>query len=187
MFKGKEPMSNEQEKVTGTEDFQSSTVADPYDLMKPLSTSIDENINRMKDTLKGDNTVIYRWMGNKHMDSFRACLVFIYGMVDNEDINDNLVTPIMQADLSELPQDTFLERVMNTIINNMDVKRCLYMDTVLQSLFQGETLLFIDGQEQALIIRSKALLLRQITEPEFEKVMEGPREGFNEYLERPKY
>lgn len=182
MSKEKKAMSNKQEKPTGAEDFQSSTSADPYDLMKPLNTSMEDNINRIKDILKGDQTVIYRRLGNKYSDSFQACLVFIYGMVDNEDINDNLVTPIMQTNLNEFPQDTFLERVMNTVINNIDVKRCLYMDTVLQSLFNGETLLLIDGYEQALIIRSKALLLRQISEPEFEKVMEGPREGFNEYL-----
>ncbi|MGI6561677.1 MAG: spore germination protein [Clostridia bacterium] len=155
---------------------------DPYGIMKPLSPVLTENINRLKDIFKYDKSVIYRCFGNRHTESFHACIVFVSNMADHKDINENLIAPILQSDLRDVPKDEMIDYLKTKVIPSMDMKETEYMDSVLQSLFEGDTVLFVDGEDKALVIRSTDYAERQITEPEFEKVLEGPREGFVENL-----
>ena len=53
---------------------------------------------------------------------------------------------------------------------------------VIEDVTYGDTVLLTDGVDEALILNSKDFQIRAISEPESEKVMLGPHEGFNESL-----
>ena len=46
----------------------------------------------------------------------------------------------------------------------------------------GNAILFIDGLDDAIVIDCKNWSLRSVQEPDNERVLQGPREGFNESL-----
>lgn len=56
------------------------------------------------------------------------------------------------------------------------------LNQLIQALVYGDTVLLLDGAPEALCINSKGWPNRAITEPEGEKVLRGPREGFTESL-----
>ena len=51
---------------------------------------------------------------------------------------------------------------------------------MLRAVLYGDTLLLIDGSAQAITVNTKGWKTRGISEPENERILEGPREGFNE-------
>jgi spore germination protein KA len=53
---------------------------------------------------------------------------------------------------------------------------------IIEAVVYGDTILFANGCDCALILNTKLWLTRAVTEPEGEKVLRGPREGFNESL-----
>jgi len=52
----------------------------------------------------------------------------------------------------------------------------------LQGIVYGDTILLTDGYAEGLILNTKGWGSRSVTEPDNEKVLRGPREGFNEAL-----
>ena len=57
-----------------------------------------------------------------------------------------------------------------------------YLEQVIDSILEGDTALFVDGYEQAIIIGSRGWEMRGLQEPQSEALVRGPRDGFNETL-----
>jgi spore germination protein KA len=62
------------------------------------------------------------------------------------------------------------------------VKKTDEVEKLIQGIVYGDTVLLADGCQQALILNTKGFTLRSIEEPESERVIRGPREGFNESI-----
>ncbi|MCJ7689969.1 MAG: spore germination protein, partial [Clostridiaceae bacterium] len=60
-----------------------------------LVTSLDENINIIKNILKNDTTVVYRELSVGKPTSFRFMLIYIDGMANTQLINENIIKPIL--------------------------------------------------------------------------------------------
>lgn len=56
------------------------------------------------------------------------------------------------------------------------------MDKIVASIIEGDTLLMLDGYDEAIIIDTKGYQTRKISEPESSKAIRGPREGFTESI-----
>lgn len=55
-------------------------------------------------------------------------------------------------------------------------------EDVLKAVLNGRTALFVDGAKQALLVDTREVPARSVTEPEVESVIRGPRDGFTEDL-----
>ena len=53
---------------------------------------------------------------------------------------------------------------------------------LIDSVIRGDTVLFAEGIAEALIISSKGFKTRSLVEPDIEKTIRGPSEGFTESL-----
>ena len=56
------------------------------------------------------------------------------------------------------------------------------MKEVIENVCYGDTVLFVNGCDKALVLDTKKFQTRAIEEPQNEKALNGPKEGFNEYL-----
>jgi spore germination protein KA len=74
--------------------------------------------------------------------------------------------------------DVFMAKVLQI---NETMKTADFMDIV-EAIVYGDTVLLAQGCAEALVLSTKGWPSRGITEPEGEKVLRGPREGFNEAL-----
>lgn len=63
-----------------------------------------------------------------------------------------------------------------------DLKQTATMNEVVDSCLSGETILFINGSKDALLISTQGWETRGVEEPKTESVVRGPREGFSENL-----
>ncbi|MDF2632727.1 MAG: spore germination protein, partial [Caproiciproducens sp.] len=75
-----------------------------------------------------------------------------------------------------------LDVIAKQITLSDSVERTSDIETIVQGIVYGDSALLIEGYAEVLILNTKGWASRSISEPENEKVIRGPREGFNEAL-----
>ncbi|NLW65257.1 MAG: spore germination protein, partial [Clostridiales bacterium] len=140
-----------------------------------------KNIQMVEQIFKEDGTLRKRTFENQKNTKLKCCSFFIDGMVDNKIIDEYIIKPIMISDCSAFGRDPAEEVISKVIVTN-DVKKSESLEEIVQSIVYGDTALFIDGSSSALIISTKGWKSRGISEPDTEKGLRGPREGFTEAL-----
>lgn len=153
------------------------------DKNQQLSKSLNENISMLKSILQNDNTVVYREIENMYLSSFRACLVYIDGMVSTDVTNKNIISPIMNADLSVNENDkNILNKLKNKIVSTNQIKAASNIDELLLALFYGDAVILVEKFNEALLLSCKGWEKRALEEPGLERILRGPKEGFTEPL-----
>lgn len=146
-----------------------------------LKKSLTDNTTLFKEIFSGDNTIIFRDI--QTLNSTRCLLIFADGMADTKIINDNILYPIMGFSIEQNSASTHLPDIlMSKVIVSDDIEKQTDLDMIVGSILYGDTVLLIDGQDEALIINTKGWKTRTIEEPTSERIVKGPREGFIESL-----
>ena len=150
-------------------------------ISKRLNKSLDDNVSQFKDVFTNDDTLIVRYFQNQHNTSVKCCIMFIDGMVNVDIINENLIKPIVKNTMLD-KSGNILDILKNQVIISSQVSKTTTEDEVIEGILNGNTVLFLDGYSEALIINTKGWEKRAISEPETEKGIRGSREGFTETL-----
>jgi spore germination protein KA len=148
-----------------------------------LVKSLEANIELFQSIFSEDEMLIVRKFQNKFLSAAKCCLIYFAGMVNTETINENVIQPILQNNLSEgININNLLEELQYKIIASNNVNMVNDLNEMVSSVIGGDTILLIEGHAKALIISSKGWSSRAIDEPESAKVVRGPREGFTESI-----
>ncbi|MDR2932940.1 MAG: spore germination protein [Oscillospiraceae bacterium] len=145
-----------------------------------LSCALADNIASLDALFTDVDIMRSRRFQNASAPGLDFCIYFSDGVVDSLLINEHIIAPLLVADID--PGPGLFEAVRNCFVMTCDMKETTEMHEIVSDITYGDTLLLIEGSNRALIISSKSFMLRSITEPEGEKVLSGPREGFNEGL-----
>ncbi|OEF95632.1 spore germination protein [Desulfuribacillus alkaliarsenatis] len=154
---------------------------------KYISNSLFININYFKEIFSNDETIRYRYIENETENStifsIKAQLIYTESMVDNQFIIDNIITPLTESKQIYIDsQETIIEQLANRVIVANDVKVSSNIDKLTQAVVCGNTVLLLEGSNEALIIDTQGWKSRSIEEPEAEKTLRGPKEGFTEAI-----
>jgi len=100
-------------------------------------------------------------------------------------MNSQMVLYILER-LTYIKQDELEHRPFHTIfsqyIPNAQVKVEKSWNKAMTSVLGGESLLFIEGSQDAMVLETRNYPSRGMGEPELEKVVRGSRDGFNETM-----
>lgn len=155
------------------------------ELNKPLENSefcasLDQNIAVVKQLFSDVAVARYRTFGGNDKNPNRYFIVFFDGMVDSETINDNILKPLM---LNTIPEsDSLIDSILHCMVQVGEAKEISTFSQMIDSVTYGDTVLFAEGCNKAIVLNSKNFVTRAIDEPDNEKVLNGPREGFSEVL-----
>lgn len=143
-----------------------------------LSSSFDENIKTINKLFEDDDTIVKRRFKNKHKLNFY--LFYSDGLVSSIVLNEHIMQPLLECEVKK-GKDS-IEELQNHVINVSETKVTSKLKDIVQAVSYGDTALLIDGQDNAVIMSSKAFFMRGVEEPDNEKYVSGPREGFTEVL-----
>ncbi|HEX9063029.1 MAG TPA: spore germination protein, partial [Clostridia bacterium] len=145
--------------------------------------SIELNIELFKRIFKNDETLVVRELENKWLKSAQCCIIYLNGMINTEIVNESIIFPILNNDLSEkINNGNLLEELGRKVIASNKVSIESDINVIIDSLAYGDTIFLLNGYDKVLIIDSKGWQTRPISEPESAKVVRGPREGFTESI-----
>ena len=148
-----------------------------------LVSSLDENINIIKNIFIDDTTIIYRELSFGKPDSIRCMAIFIDGMVNSQVVNEDIIKPILLSNISSINQDNIMDILLKKVLLTGDNKKTSIVDDIVEGIIYGKTILLIDGLAEVISISTIGWKTRAITEPQSETIVRGPREGFTESIE----
>lgn len=146
---------------------------------KKFTNSLKKNVEQLRQVFRDVDPLILRYFSSG--DGVKFCIAYCDGVVNADIINENIVKPVMLAEnlnTGKKLEETLLEKV----IQISETRAADQMREVVESVTYGDTILFAEGMDKALILNTKGFSTRSIEEPDNEKILTGPREGFTESL-----
>lgn len=144
-----------------------------------LAASHDANVSMLKSIFQDVDPMQYRDIVN---GEHRFCLVYFDGVVDKKIIDDHIIAPLMLTDKMKAGVEP-LDVLKASVLPVNGIKLIDRLDEIVQGLTYGDSLLLVDDEEKAMFIDTKSFMIRAIDEPDAEKILSGPREGFTEALQ----
>ncbi len=148
---------------------------------KLVSSRLKENIDYLKSLFQNDITVKIRQFSNIGDSDIRLCVFFVDGLTSEEFISEDIICPIMRSRDLKNDADLFV-RIRDRVLIGCNIMSTDDMSELLTSFLRGDAILLVDGHPQGIIISAKNWTIRTVGEPDSEKVIQGPHEGFNESI-----
>lgn len=146
-----------------------------------LTDSLEENIALIQKLFTDVDTVRIRRIVNNQDPSLKYAIIYTKGVVDHAVISEHIIKPLMQHKTSASGKG-FVDGLINQVIQSDDAEKTSDVKSIVLSISYGDTLLFAEGATEAITIATKSFAERAVEEPDSERTLSGPREGFTESL-----
>jgi spore germination protein KA len=154
-----------------------------------LTRSLKENVNIIKNIFQNDETLITRAFENIYMSNIKCCVMFFSNMIDKKDINEYIIKPLMNSEIfssdfqmSGVKYPSVIEMVARRVVISSNLEKNNDVNTIAEKLLYGSSLVMIDGEAEALLVNTRGWKIREPIEPDTDKALKGPKEGFTEDL-----
>ncbi len=144
-----------------------------------ISGSLENDIKTFKEIFKNDATFRIKQISARKSISFNAAVLFIDGMSSSEQLHTAVIKPLVEMSV-DCDSKNIAEYIERQLLFAGDIKAKDNLSQLLDGLLYGEAVLLIDGSKTALVLDVKGFKTRGISEPENERILQGPREGFEE-------
>jgi spore germination protein len=151
----------------------------------PISKDLDVNLKKIKEILADCDDVIIREFNVGKKQNYRFAIIYIDGLIDKQLINEYVLEALMHDARDEIPSPRTVSADLYELskkggIPLGEVKDIYCLETAIDSVLAGETILLFDGFSEILLTSSRGWPIRGIAEPTTESVNRGPRDGFTE-------
>lgn len=164
----------EKKRINNGIDADSSTSQDQYDAA--LFENIEKNISELQEIYNNCSDVQFREFS---LDSgSKALLIFIEGLTDENECNENVLNLLMNKSVSNGVLQ--LEEILKKTLAVSGVSNVKTFKDIIESITIGKPVILVDKQLSGVSLSLQKWEQRGIEEPQAERVVRGPREGFTE-------
>lgn len=145
--------------------------------MQKINSNIEKNKENILQLFSNSPDIITKSFSCANT----ACLiVYLRGLVDIKSITDFVIKPCIYC--KSLPKQNVLEEVKNNIILFPEIETVDTFEKIREELPKGKCFLFLEKQNEALMLAVDMYKERSLAEPPTNAVLNGPREGFVENI-----
>lgn len=145
-----------------------------------LSCSLDENLAVLKKLFDRCGDIVQKsFVLERDQGAIRIHIVYVDGLTNNEMLEETIIKPL-SFEWKGSNEKNIWESILYREAQTVDIKRETSFDMTVGSILKGDTAVFVDGFNETLIVSTKKLPLRGISEDESEAGMRGPKDTFNE-------
>ncbi len=146
---------------------------------RKMSGNFDEDVGYLKERMAVDKSfdLIFldlhyagRKIGMFLVDGFGKDDIMLFLM--------KFLSDLLPEDLDEKP----LDKLLKTYIPYVEIGKTDDLETVVDQVLAGPTVIIVEGLEEAIIIDSRTYPVRGPQEPDMERVVRGSRDGFVETM-----
>lgn len=184
-----EQLKNLEKQQTELEPILLTYDTNKSDLKKrELSFSIEENEKIIKELyyVEINKDIVIRHFIIPGVKPVKAMLVFMDGMIDKELINLAVLQPLMLLDKEKQAlqgdSDNLLKQLISLFLPSNQAQEVDNFGKVSAGLNTGDTALFLDGVNQAVLIETKGYEHRSVGKPDIEQSVRGSQVAFSEAL-----
>ena len=145
---------------------------------REIVPDLDENIAYIEKRFEGCADAVMRrlWMGDEKLEIY---VIYMDSMYDR-DFVDGVLLKSLLFDVSWLPERHAGQAIFNKYLATADVKEISRLDDLMDEVLKGNTGILAAGMSKAIVVSSKALPGRGVTEAETEVSVRGSKESFTE-------
>ncbi|MGC4378473.1 spore germination protein [Fictibacillus sp. Mic-4] len=149
-----------------------------------MGETLAGNLEIIKQRTGNSTDVVIRILNIGFQSEIKAAIVYVEGIVNDESVNDFLIESITnnRALKERMTKQNVLETIAEETIALGNVQTVNKWDELLVSLMSGETIIIIDGTNEAIIAGTKGGEKRSILEPSTELSVRGSRSSFTESI-----
>ncbi len=144
-----------------------------------LSGKLESDIKLFQDIFKKEAVFRIKRIKVRNTVSFDCALLYFDGMIDSTQLDDGVIRPLLTIDIANHSK-SLANFVETQVLFIRDVKKQTKVSDMLNGMLFGEALVLLDGSSESLSVDTKGFKTRGIDEPQDERVLAGPREGFVE-------
>lgn len=153
----------------------------PREEMGAVSESYRKTLEHLKTVFRDNDPIEFRELSVGGREPMQICLVFCDGLADAALIDDFLIRPLMRADAPG-PDKRTADTLLSQVLQISSAKKTRDFNEIIENICYGDTLLLAEGVSECILFSTKSFPARAVSEPEGEKILSGPREGFTEVL-----
>ncbi|MEI2330503.1 spore germination protein [Priestia megaterium] len=150
----------------------------------PLYDDINKNIERLLNELGNSSDVSFRMVESPYQKTLKAAVIHLDGLADENIINENIMTPLIQG-LKESNQVLTVKEIEAQIPQMLTVSQLTIKENwheFMSAVLTGDTVILLNGSSKIFIGNTKKLQSRAVTEPTSQTVVRGPKDSFTENL-----
>lgn len=145
---------------------------------REIVPDLDENIVYIEKRFEGCADAVMRrlWMDHEKLEIY---VIYMDSMYDR-DFVDGVLLKSLLFDVSQLPEHHAGQTIFNKYLATADVKEISRMEDLIDEVLKGNTGILAAGMTKAMIVSSKELPGRGVSEAETEVSVRGSKESFTE-------
>ncbi|GAB1796704.1 spore germination protein [Priestia megaterium] len=150
----------------------------------PLYNDVNKNIERLLNELGNSSDVSFRMVESPYQKTLKAAVIHLDGLADENIINENIMTPLIQW-LKESNQVVTVKEIEEQIPQILTVSQLTIKENwheFVSAVLTGDTVILLNGSSKIFIGNTKKLQSRAVTEPTSQTVVRGPKDSFTENL-----
>ncbi|MGE5328687.1 MAG: spore germination protein [Deltaproteobacteria bacterium] len=152
-------------------------------IKRNIFSDVDENLDFIRN-LVGNGMGLVTGNFDVLKGRLQVGIIYIESLSDKLSINQNIIRPLLEDNISiQNNYDDTLEIFKTQVIFNAEIKESNQMEEIVSKLLLGNTILFLNKKDTALIIGSTKLEKRAVEKPENEIAVFGSKEAFIEDIE----
>lgn len=142
---------------------------------KNLSVHLLDNLKELNTNFIDCPDIIQKKVMLKEMK--KGCFIFIKNFINVDLLQRDFIRPLLSMDFSILS-----DKKITAYLPALNTSLCYDVNTAVKAVLEGNTVFLIDGVNFAVVGDMVDLEKRVITEPDGEKNVRGPHDGFIESL-----
>jgi spore germination protein KA len=147
-----------------------------------VSKDLKKNLQKMKQEFhfSTNQDIVIREF--KVVQKNNAFIVYIDGMVDKNTINDYILRQLMAEQKNNKNTKISVDYITDNLLAINQVIRQTDYKEIIKQILNGLTALFVEGNQECVLIESRGYEKRSVSTPLDESVIKGPQEAFTENL-----
>lgn len=148
---------------------------------EPISSNLNENLSKLKQIFCFPINIDFsvREIYIKALKR-KGVLLFLQGVTDIHSLEKHIITPLMREVITEPTGEDIISSLTSRVLTGKGVRRLNNYKAIVQEIINGNTALFIQGVDTAIILSTVGYEHRAIEKPVAENALKGPKEGFVE-------
>lgn len=150
----------------------------------PIHPQLDQNLQQIRAALGQSPDITIRELEIGDAPG-KAAVAYTDNISDKNMINRFILDTLMNAParLSSVPErKTLFDFIRSNALTVGEVNVIQDWDSVILSILSGDTVIFVDGEAQAIVCGTRGGEQRSVEESSSQLVIQGPRDGFAESI-----
>ncbi|MEK4031359.1 spore germination protein [Pseudobacillus sp. FSL P4-0506] len=110
----------------------------------------------------------------------KAMVLFVAGAANTDQINGHVIKPLLESSLNMNLGNNLINEIKNNILTIASGKKIATFDEAVKLLLNGNTVILVDGEKEAIVVDTTGFEKRSVSEPTSEIVLRGPKSAFVE-------